>query len=223
MNQSVIIIGASGHGKVVADIIKKSGDFVTGFLDDNPNLADKFMEFPVLGIIDQYFRYQDKKFVVAIGNAKVREKIVNKLKDVSWYTAIHPTAVISDMDTVVGEGTVIMANAVINAGAKIGKHCIINTGAIVEHDNQLEDYVHISVGAKLAGTVSVGKSTWIGIGASVSNNLEICADCMIGAGAVIVKNIEEAGTYVGVPAERRVEMKKNTIEYTLKISGGGSK
>ena len=89
-----------------------------------------------------------------------------------------------------------MPNAVINAGAKIGEHCIINTGAIVEHDNILENYVHISVGAKLAGTVHVGRATWIGIGASVSNNLSICA------GAVVVKDITESGTYIGVPARR---------------------
>ena len=102
----------------------------------------------------------------------------------------------------------IMANAVVNAGAKIGKHCIINTGAIVEHDNQLDDYVHVSVGAKLAGTVSVGKSTWIGIGVSVKNNLSICSNCMIGAGAVVVKDIVNAGTYVGVPVRKKVEKEK---------------
>lgn len=203
MNQSVVIIGASGHGKVVADIIERSGDRVIGFLDDNTLLPEKFVGFPVLGMIDDYKEYKDAKFVVAIGNAVIREKIVNKLNDVTWYTAIHPSAVISTLGTEIWEGTVIMANAVVNAGARIGKQCIINTGAVVEHDNQIADYVHISVGAKLAGTVTVGKSSWIGIGASVSNNLSICADCMIGAGAVVVKNIDEAGTYVGVPAKKR--------------------
>ena len=203
MNQSVVIIGASGHGKVVADIIIEHGDQVVGFLDDNPNLPEKFIGFPVLGIIDEYQKYLDAKFIVAIGNATIREKIANKLENVKWYTAIHPAAVISKLDTVIGDGTVVMANAVVNPGARIGRHCIINTGAIVEHDNRLEDYVHVSVGAKLAGTVSVGKTTWIGIGASIRNNLEICADCMIGAGAVVVKNIKEAGTYVGVPARKR--------------------
>ena len=203
MNQSVIIIGASGHGKVVADIVIENGDEVLGFLDDNPNLPKKFAGFPILGVINEYKKYSDAKFIVAIGNAAIREKIANKLENVAWYMAIHPTAVISKLDTVIGEGTVVMANAVVNPGARIGRHCIINTGAIVEHDNRLEDYVHVSVGAKLAGTVSVGKSTWIGIGASVRNNLEICANCMIGAGAIVVKDIKEAGTYVGVPARKR--------------------
>ena len=204
MNQSIVIIGASGHGKVVADIVLENDDQVLGFLDDNTNLSEKFVGFPILGVIDEYKKYSDAKFIVAIGNAAIREKIVDKLEDVEWYIAIHPTAVISKLDTVINEGTVVMANAVVNSGVRIGKHCIINTGAIVEHDNRLEDYVHVSVGAKLAGTVTVGKSTWIGIGASVSNNLEICADCMIGAGAVVVKDIKERGTYIGVPAKMKV-------------------
>ena len=172
-----------------------------------PNLKRALQDFQFLEQ-DQYQKYSDACFVIAIGNAAVREKLVNELKNVSWYTAIHPTAVISELDANIGEGTVIMANAVVNAGARIGRHCIINTGAVVEHDNQIADYVHVSVGAKLAGTVTVGKSSWIGIGASVSNNLNICGSCMIGAGAVVVKNIKEPGIYVGVPVERKERMKK---------------
>ena len=106
------------------------------------------------------------------------------------------------MDVEIGQGTVVMANAVINAGARIGAHCIINTSAVVEHDNRIADFVHISVGAKLAGTVSVGKRSWVGIAACVSNNIHICDDCMIGAGAVVIKDIEESGTYVGVPVKK---------------------
>lgn len=200
--QQVIIIGASGHGKVVADTILQSGDRVRGFLDDNPELGESFIGFPVLGTVDQFVDYPDAKFVVAIGNAKIREKIVEKLAGVSWYTAIHPRAVISSLDTSIGEGAVVMADAVINAGARIGKHCIINTGAVVEHDNRIEDFAHISVGAKLAGTVHVGKGTWVGIGAAVKNNVEICEECMIGAGAVVVGDVCKPGTYIGIPAKR---------------------
>lgn len=213
--KSVIIIGASGHGKVVADIIQKSGDKVLGFLDDNPNLPDTFIGFPVLGTLSDYRDY-DAEFVIAIGNAEIRERITEKLNNVCWYTAIHPTAVISGIGVKIDVGTVVMANAVINSGSIIGKHCIINSGAVVEHDNKIEDFVHVSVGAKLAGTVSVGKGTWIGVGASVNNNVNICGVCMIGAGAVVVKDIEEAGTYIGVPVERLEKMKKEH-----KYLGGG--
>lgn len=94
-----------------------------------------------------------------------------------------------------------MANAMINADARVGRHCIVNTSAVVEHDNVLEDFVHISVGAKLGGSVKVGKRTWIGIGATVSNNIEICKDVMIGVGSVVVKNILIKGAYKGVPAK----------------------
>lgn len=202
MKKTVVIIGASGHGKVVADIVNKSGDQVLGFLDDNPELSKSFIGLPVLGRVEDYEKYKNVLFVVAIGDANIREKIVETLKDVNWYTAIHPAAVVSTLDTKIGEGTVIMANAVVNPGAEVGNHCIINTCAIVEHDNKLADFVHISVGAKLAGSVTVGKGTWIGIGASISNNITICAECMIGAGAVVVKDIVEMGTYVGVPVKK---------------------
>ena len=96
-----------------------------------------------------------------------------------------------------------MANSCINSSAKIGKHCIINTGAIIEHDNIIEDYVHISPNATLGGTVKIGESTHVGIGSIVKNNITICKNCTIGAGAVVVKNILEEGTYVGVPARER--------------------
>lgn len=87
------------------------------------------------------------------------------MSDALWYTAVHPTSVISGIQVEISVGTVVMANAVINSCSYIGRHCIINSGAVIEHDNRIEDFVHVSVGAKLAGTVSVGKGTWIGIGA----------------------------------------------------------
>ena len=111
-----------------------------------------------------------------------------------------------------------MANAVINSACQIGRHCIINSGAVVEHDNQIADFVHVSVGAKLAGTVSVGKASWIGVGATVSNNLTICSNCIIGAGAVVVDDIKEAGTYVGVPAKK---MEKTEMKKEINVRGGG--
>lgn len=198
---NVVIIGASGHGKVVADIIEKSGDTVVGFLDDNESLGKEFFGYSVLGVVKEYSKFLEYSFIIAIGNAKIRERIYANIQGVQWYTAIHPSAVIGK-NVCIGEGTVVMAGAVINADTRIGVCGIINTCASVDHDNVLGDFVHVSVGSHLAGTVHVGNRTWIGIGAVVSNNVEICDDCMIGAGAVVVKDIAEAGTYVGVPAER---------------------
>lgn len=202
MNRNVIIIGASGHGKVIADIILSSGDNVVGFLDDNPNSME-FIGFPVLGKSEDYSKYFEAEFIIAIGNAVIRECIADKMKGVRFYTAVHPSAVISSIDTVIGGGTAIMANAVVNAGSSVGRHCIINTSAVVEHDNTIDDFAHISVGAHLAGTVHIGRKTWIGIGATVKNNITICPDCMIGAGATVVSDINEKGTYIGVPAIKK--------------------
>ena len=202
MNEQVIVIGASGHGKVVADIVRRSDDTLLGFLDDNEALPPEIAGIPVLGKVVDYARYPNASFVVGIGSSAIREKIAHQLDGVRWYTAIHPSAVISALDTQIGAGSVIMANAVINPSAHIGAHCIINTSAVVEHDNHVEDFTHISVGAKLGGTVSVGAHTWVGIGATVSNNVSICDHCMIGAGAVEIHNIKESGTYVGVPARK---------------------
>lgn len=202
MSESVIVIGKSGHGKVIADIILSSGDKVLGFLDDAYKENETILGFPLLGRVGDYAKYPDCKFIIAIGNAKIRERIADSL-DVEWYTAVHPSAVVSELDTELGAGTVVMANAVINPSAKIGKHCIINTGAVVEHDNALGDFVHISPKAVLAGTVTVGKSTHIGVGASVINNISITSDCIIGGGAAVVNDITESGTYVGVPARRK--------------------
>lgn len=93
-----------------------------------------------------------------------------------------------------------MANAVINPGSRVGRGCIINTGATVDHDCVLEDFVHVSPGAHVAGSVFIGSRTWVGIGGIISNNLTICADCIVGAGAVVVRNIDQPGIYVGAPA-----------------------
>lgn len=202
MNKAVIVIGASGHGKVVADIVRQSGDTVLGFLDDADGLPNKICGIPILGKTAEFKKYPNVEFVIAIGNASIRRKIAESMAGVGWYTAIHPTAVISSMDTSIGAGSVVMANAVVNPSAQIGQHCIINTTAVVEHDCRVGDFAHISVGAKLGGTVVIGENTWVGIGAVTRNNLTVCPDCTIGAGAIVVKNITESGTYVGVPARK---------------------
>lgn len=202
MSKEVIIIGASGHGKVIADIIQLNGNIVKGFLDDNEKIQGKLIVgFPVLGKTEDYVKYPDCEFVIAIGDADIRKRLADSL-DVKWHTAVHPEATVSNLDTTIGEGTVIMANAVVNPSSRIGRHCIINTGAVVEHDNVLGDFVHISPNATLAGAVTVGKMTHIGVGAAVKQVISITSDCIIGAGTVVIKDITQSGTYVGVPARK---------------------
>ena len=196
----LVIIGAGGHGKVLADNALKNGYTDICFVDDRAE--GKRMEFPIVGTSADIEKMNDGKtdFVIGIGNNSVRKKIAQTY-DVNWVSLIHPSVQIA-VNVSVGKGTVVMAGAVINACATVGAHCIINTRAVIEHDNVIEDYVHISPNAALGGTVHIAEQTHIGIGATVINNIEICGNCIIGAGAVIVRNIEEAGTYVGGPARK---------------------
>ena len=201
MCKNVVIIGAGGHAKVIADIVRKSGDNLLGFLDDTKEAGTEFFDGFILGNTDTVAEYSDAEFIIGIGSNGIRKKISQKIGDVPFYTAIHPTAVIGEGVTL-GEGSCVMANAVINPGATVGKHVIVNTASVVEHDNVISDYVHICPAAALAGTVSVGEATQLGIGAKVKNNTDICAGVIVGAGAVVVKNIAEEGTYVGIPARK---------------------
>lgn len=200
MSESYILIGGSGHAKVIMDCIRTSGNEIAGILDDGLAVDTKVLGVPVLGKTGDYEAYRDHVFVIAIGNNSVRRRIAAGM-NVRWGTVIHPSAVISPY-AVIGKGTVVMPGAVINAGAIIGEHGIINSGAVVEHDGRLGDFVHISPKAALGGTVSIGDDTHVGIGACVRNNLSICGGCTIGAGAVVVKDITESGVYAGVPARK---------------------
>lgn len=199
--KELIIIGASGHGKVVADIARKNGYDKIIFLDDREGLTE-CGGYPVVGTSKEALKF-DSDIIVAIGNANIREKIQKMLESNGRHVPvlIHPDAVIAENVTI-GAGSVVAAGAVINPCSAIGRGCIMNTCSSVDHDCQVDDYVHISVGAHLAGTVTVEERTWIGIGAVISNNLKVTSDCIIGAGAVIIENISEKGTYVGVPARK---------------------
>lgn len=201
MEKQLIIIGASGHGKVVADIAKNIGYSSIRFLDDNSSV-DYCGNYQVIGRIEVFKNYRDCDFIVGIGNAIVREKIQNMLikEKCNVITLIHPNAVVAS-DTEIGIGTVVMAGAVINSGSKIGNGVIVNTCSSVDHDCTVQNFSHIAVGAHIAGTVFVGEKTWIGAGATIINNIDIAKNCMIGAGAVVVNNINEKGVYVGVPAK----------------------
>lgn len=200
--KKVVILGAGGHAKVIADIINKSGDEVVGFLDDNLDIQNNiiYLNKKVLGTTNDIDKYKDYYFVIGIGNNKIRKKLAEKY-NLKWYTAIHPNAVIGNNVTI-GEGSVIMPGVVINTGTSIGSHCIINTSSSIDHDNVIENFVHISPGSHLCGTVKVGEESWICAGVTVINNINIISNCIIGAGSVVLKSIEKSGTYVGIPAKR---------------------
>lgn len=201
MCNRLVIIGAGGHGKVVADIALKNGYSDIVFVDDGAK--GTCMGFSIVGTTEKLACLNDGRtdFVIAVGNNAIRKQIA-KQHSLPWATLVHPAAQIG-VGVKISSGTVVMAGAVINPCTTIGKHCIINTCSVVEHDNMLADYVHISPRAALGGTVCIGEETHVGIGSVVRNNIEICKNCIIGAGAVVVKNIEISGIYVGVPARKK--------------------
>ncbi|MGB4091065.1 MAG: acetyltransferase [Ruminococcus flavefaciens] len=197
-HERLVIIGASGHGKVVADIAKLNGYSDIVFLDDNDRVKE-CDGYPVVG--DSSHAPEGEVFV-AVGNARIRRMLMERYADRVQPVLIHPNAVIAE-GVQIGAGTVVMVGAIVNPGALIGKGVIINTCSSVDHDCVVGDYVHVAVGAHLCGTVIIGESTWIGAGATVSNNINICGNCMVGAGTVVIEDINEKGTYVGVPARRK--------------------
>lgn len=202
MSKKVVIIGAGGHAKVIADIILINGDDIVGFLDDSEEKQGKaiYKDHKVIGKISDAKKYKENYFIIAIGNNAKRAEISEKL-NVKYYTAIHPKAVIADT-VKIGEGSTIMAGVVINPDTKIGNHCIINTCCSIDHDNTIRNYVHVSPGAHLAGKIYIGERTWICAGVTIINSVNISSDVIVGAGATVIKDILMAGTYVGTPARR---------------------
>lgn len=205
--KSIIIYGASGHGKVIADIIQKNGGEIMGFLDDDESKwGTTYFGYSVLGGEEQLSamcKAGDGKaaVIIGVGDNRTRRKIQERLlkKEIPFGTAIHPSAQIGKGVTI-GEGTVVMANCVVNPDTRIGIHCIINTTAAIDHDCVIGDFVHISPGAHLGGGVSVGDSTWIGLGASMINNIQVAGNSIVGAGAVVIRDVEADSVVVGNPA-----------------------
>lgn len=199
----VVIFGAGGHAKVVADILQLQGIEVAGYLDDNPSLWDKkLLGLPVLGGIDTYSDFLPCKFICGIGSNTTRKKIVGYLDDVGkdcWLTAVHPRATVA-RNVELGCGSVVAAHAVINSDCFIGEHVIVNTGATVDHDCTLSDYVHIAPGVHLAGGVNVAEGTLIGIGSQAIPGCNVGAWSTVGAGATVVADIPDYVTAKGTPA-----------------------
>jgi acetyltransferase EpsM len=193
----VCLYGASGHGKVIFDMVQRVGREVFCFIDDNQDIIslNNLTVYPS----EKVDKLTGKEFVLSIGNNQVRKEISNQL-NVSFTQIIDPSAVVSNQVDI-ADGTVVMPRAVINSSAKIGKHCIVNTGAIIEHDCKIEDFVHISPNATITGNVSVGEGTQIGAGAVVLPNVKIGKWSVIGAGAVIIGDIPDNAVVVGNPGK----------------------
>lgn len=197
----LVIIGAGGHGKVVAEIAKKNNYTIKGFIDDNPNIKN-VGNYQVLGNWECIEQYKDCSFFVAIGNNEIRKKKLEELISNNYriVTLVDSSAVISS-SVKLGLGSVVMPNATINVGTTLGKGCIVNTASSTDHDCKIGDYVHICPGVHIAGTVSIQSNTWVGIGTSIINNLNIGENVMLGAGSVVVDDIPSNTKAYGIPAK----------------------
>lgn len=197
------IFGASGHGKVLAEIAELNDYNQIEFFDDRWPTVNSLEAWSVVGDTSR-LKNRAKEFdalIVAIGNNTTRlsKQLLFENAGANIVALIHPRAVISQYATI-QPGTVVMPNAVVNPFSRIGKGCIINTNATIEHDCVLEDGVHVSPNASLAGGVKVGKHTWIGIGSQVKQMIVIGNEVVVGAGSTVVKNIPDFQTVVGSPA-----------------------
>lgn len=197
MENKITLYGASGHAKVIIDILKSASIEVETVIDDNPK-SKTIVGIDIIKSEDFDFKNL-KSTLISIGNNRVRKLLSANLNTI-FVNAIHPTAIFSKFASI-GEGSVVMAGAIINPEAKIGNHCIINTGAIIEHDCIIDNFAHISPGVSLAGNVSVGEGAHIGIGAIVIQGIKIGKWTTIGAGAIIIKDVPDYAVVVGNPGK----------------------
>ncbi len=197
METKVVLYGASGHGKVILDILQSNFVTVDVIIDDHPKVTH-IAEVPVLHSSLITFSAIEN-MIISIGNNRVR-RMISISSITPFLVAIHPKAIVAK-SAFIGEGTVVMAGALINPDVKIGKHSIINTGAIVDHDCIVEDFVHISPGVSLAGNVLIGEGTHVGIGAVIIQGVKIGRWATIGAGAVILKDVPDYAVVVGNPGK----------------------
>jgi sugar O-acyltransferase (sialic acid O-acetyltransferase NeuD family) len=198
------ILGASGHGKVVADIAEISGWDEVVFFDDAWPEVKKNSVWSVIGDTDNLLSSiaEFAGVVVAIGNNLIRLEKLNLLSqhDVSLPSIIHPQAVISRYAKI-ADGCVVCAGVVVNADTSIGFGSILNTACTIDHDCSLSEAVHVSPGAHLAGGIKIGTCAWVGIGAVVRQLITVGSHATVGAGAVVVKDVLERNTVVGIPAK----------------------
>lgn len=204
----ILIIGAGGHGKVVADILLSSSNHkIIGFIDDDPNkVGTRIMGIPVLGDTKSLYkivdRYDIEGAIPAIGDNVVRAKMYELILSIGLkpINAIHKTAHIS-RTVKMGNAVCIAPGVIINTDVKVGNNVIINTGATVDHDSIVEDHVHIGPGVHLAGNVHVKKYATVYTGAVVIPGITIGENSIIGAGAVVIDDIPDNVVAVGVPAK----------------------
>lgn len=192
------IYGAGGHGKIVLDAMQTKRLECSGFVDD-----DSIVEWMGLSVyqLPQLELGAQISLHLAIGNGKVREAIVEKLRAVNFFSVYHSSATIASTSEI-GFGTLVAAQAIIAPDARVGNHCIINHSAVVDHDCIVGDYAHIAPQSSIGGTSTIGKGVLIGAGAVVLPGIKVADYAIVGAGAIVTKNISAGMVVIGNPARR---------------------
>jgi len=203
MSPRLLLYGAGGHGKVVADAAEREGCYeLAGFVDDKP--LTEFFGLPVLGTadaLDDIRRSGAEHAVSCVGDGEIREMLDERLVEAgfSLATIIHPSAQVA-RGAVIGEGSAIMPGAVVGPGCVIGRSCIINTSASIDHDCRLGDYVHVAPGASICGGVCIGSHSLVGVGASILPNIKIGPRSIVAGGATVTRDVPDGATVAGTPA-----------------------
>lgn len=194
----LILYGASGHGKVIMEILEANNLVPDAVWDDAPK--DHFLGHTVYApSFTQTRELYD--IIISIGDNSIRRKIALRIKgQCRFITAVHPTAMVSQRSTI-GAGSVVMPGVIINADSRIGAHCILNTQCVVEHDCIVSDFAHISPHATLCGNVQIGEGTHVGAGATIIPGVKIGAGCIIGAGSVVIGDVPDNVLVAGNPGK----------------------
>lgn len=209
MMKDLIIFGASGFGREVAWLVERINKAkptwnILGFMDDNDEIqGTKINGYKVLGKTDDVKKYSDAYFLCAVGASKVRERIVNNIKevnpDIKFGTVIDPSAEISDLVTI-GEDTIICAHTIITVNITIGNHVIINLDCTIGHDAIIQDFATLYPSVNVSGITNIGHAVELGTGMQIIQGKKIGDYSIVGSGAIVVKDIPEKCTAVGIPA-----------------------
>ncbi len=209
MKKNIILIGSSGHAKVVIDVIEKQNLFsIVGLIDSHRNIGEETSGYKILGkeedLPNLIRAHKVGACLIAIGDNWIRKKVYDKIisitNDMEFVTAIHPSAQIAK-NVIIDYGTVIMAGAIINSNTKIGKFAIINTKASVDHDCLVGDFASLAPNATTGGDVRIGDFTAVSISATIKHGVQTGEHTIIGAGALVLENIGDYKLVYGVPAK----------------------
>ena len=207
--KQILILGASGHSKMIIDIIHKNKSHnIVGLIDSFKTKGQGVLGYDIIGNVDDIPALQEKYniegIIVGVGDNFTRYKLKNSISKISpeikFISAIHPSAIIAE-DVFIADGTIIMAGSAVNVGSKIGHSCILNTNSSLGHDSIMEDFSSLGPGSSIGGNVKIGLCSAICLKAGLNNNITIGSHTVIGAGSLVVNNISDHNLAYGVPAK----------------------